>query len=123
MAAQGVKKAGVTGLGCKVSCVPVLMTGPHWTHSDSDILTGLPHRPAGSALGPPFLPVPPATLCLLSADTQAWAFLGACPLPLPRSLRGPLPCCFQVFAKRLLSESPRSPVYWKSPPTPTTRPA
>ena len=62
MAAQGVKKAGVTGLGCKVSCVPVLMTGPHWTHSDSGILTGLPHWPTGSALGPPFLPVHPATL-------------------------------------------------------------
>ena len=47
------KQAGVTDLGCKVSCVPVLMTGPHWTHSDSGILTGLPRRPAGSALGSP----------------------------------------------------------------------
>lgn len=52
-AAQGMKQAGVTDLGCKVSCVPVLMTGPHWTHSDSGILTGLPRRPAGSALGSP----------------------------------------------------------------------
>lgn len=55
-AAQGMKQAGVTDLGCKVSCVPVLMTGPHWTHSDSGILTGLPRRPAGSALGSPLSP-------------------------------------------------------------------
>ena len=123
MAAQGVKKAGVTGLGCKVSCVPVLMTGPHWTHSDSGILTGLPHWPTGSAWAPLFSPFIQPRSCLLSTDTQAWAFLGACPLPLPRSLRGPLPCFFQVFAKCLLSESPRSPIYWKSPPTPAASPA
>lgn len=51
-----VSRQGVTDLGCKVSCVPVLMTGPHWTHSGSGILTGLPRRPAGSALGSPILP-------------------------------------------------------------------
>ena len=53
-ATRGVKKAGITGLGCEVSCVPALIKGPHGTHSDSDKLTELPCRPTGSSLGSPF---------------------------------------------------------------------
>lgn len=53
-ATRGVKKAGIAGLGCEVSCVPALIRGPHGTHSDSDKLTELPCRPTGSTLGSPF---------------------------------------------------------------------
>lgn len=113
-AAQGMKQAGVTDLGCKVSCVPVLMTGPHWTHSDSGILTGLPARPC-PPLGSPLSPRSSSHALSSVRRHSGVPSSGSVPCPSQTSAR-PAACFFQVLPKCLLMNAPL-PNCWKSPPT------
>lgn len=117
-ATRRVKKAGITGLGCKVSCVPALMKGPHWTHSDSDKLTELPCRPTGSSLGSPFPSLSSSLAVLFPQTLRRGPSSGLVPCPSPDICGAHCLVSFRSLPKCLLSESPRSPICWTSPPPP-----
>lgn len=107
-ATRRVKKAGITGLGCKVSCVPALMKGPHWTHSDSDKLTELPCRPTGSSLGSPFPSLSSSLAVLFPQTLRRGPSSGLVPCPSP-DICGPTALFLSGLCQNVSLVSPPAP--------------